>query len=136
MGGEVCGLPDRASPITQAEGGRLALQVPSPERTRLAVPVKMTADRLRTAQCGHRLDRHEGQSRESGHFGRSAILAENPNRGELSFVRWALVGAGASNRRPVRIEYPMANCRVWSRRATMGVPDRTTFESAYNGEAP
>ncbi len=52
------------------------------------------------------------------------------------FVRWALVGAGASNRRPVRIEYPMANCRVWSRRETMGVPDRTTFESAYNGEAP
>ena len=30
----------------------------------------------------------------------------------------------------------MANCRVWSRRATMSVPDRTTFESAYNGEAP
>jgi hypothetical protein len=41
LAGEVCGLRDRASPGTQAEGGRLALQMPSPERTRLAIPVTM-----------------------------------------------------------------------------------------------
>ena len=66
MGGEVCGLRGRASPGTQAEGGRLAVQMPPPQRTRLATQVTMTANRLRTGPCGHRLDRHEGRSRERG----------------------------------------------------------------------
>ena len=51
MGGEVCGLRGRASPLTQAEGGRLALQVPSPERTHLAVPVAWEAVALCAASA-------------------------------------------------------------------------------------
>src|SRR4051794_11062837 len=47
MGGEVRRLRDGASPTTQAEDGRLALQMPPPLRTRLATPVTMTANRLR-----------------------------------------------------------------------------------------
>ena len=39
LGGDVCGLRDGASADPQAEGGRLAVQVPPPLRDRLAAPV-------------------------------------------------------------------------------------------------
>ena len=59
LGGDVCGLRDGASAAPQAEGGRLAVQVPPPLRDRLAAPVWMTATLLpvRPEAFNHRLER-------------------------------------------------------------------------------